>query len=180
MDAPAPAPPPDWRLIETLFMGGASHRELAQQFGLQYGCIRMHMHRHGLTKARKRAQELQPAEEASDPRPLNTMLGEKSARVRNSLANELMNATEALQSIPIPKAVRPFKQRAEAANTLALSAEKVFGWQGDLSSMKIDIVALSFPPGHPQSLLPNLPNGEIINVTPLPLEQDNPEPENAA
>ncbi|MBI2928372.1 MAG: hypothetical protein HYY24_22110 [Verrucomicrobia bacterium] len=116
----------DWELIKARYITGSSSSQVAAEFGLSVGAIQKRAMRGGWTRLRTGVKD---NVSGLVKQAVEMTLAEKSAKVRDGLADELMRQVETVQTLPVKGGLRALSERAELAQRMAASSAKVFGWE---------------------------------------------------
>ncbi len=127
----------DWELIKARYITGNSPRVLAAEFNLPVSAISKRVQRGGWLRLRTGVKQ---NVDRLVERAVTLTLAEKSAKVRDGLADELMRQVESVGRLPVRRGLRALSDRAELAQKMAASSARVFGWEPG-ASMQIALIS---------------------------------------
>ncbi len=139
----------DWELVKARYVTGSSPAQLAAEFNVPVSTIRKRAQRGRWLRLRTGVKQNvdRLVEQA-----VSLTLAEKSAKVRDGLADELMRQVETVQRLPVKGGVRALSGRAELAQKMAASSAKVFGWEPGVS-VNVGIIG-AFDPDDLELMVP--------------------------
>jgi hypothetical protein len=146
-----------WEVAKALWMQGIKPKEICAQLGVTEGALKMQAHRKRWNEVKEQAYRVQVTRVQQETRITD---------LRKDVTGILKQQVAALQGVTwTPKLT---KEYAGTMRDLVHSASTVEGWS-DSTNVRVDIHALSLPPGEPGSLLgPVVP--EIKACLPEPVE----------
>ncbi len=139
----------DWELIKARYITGNSPRVLAAEFNLPVSAISKRVQRGGWLRLRTGVKQ---NVDRLVERAVTLTLAEKSAKVRDGLADELMRQVESVGRLPVRRGLRALSDRAELAQKMAASSAKVFGWEPGVS-VNVGIIG-AFDPDDLELMVP--------------------------
>lgn len=130
-----------WEVAKALWMQGIKPKEICAQLGVTEGALKMQAHRKKWNQVKEQAYRVQVTRVQQETRITD---------LRKDVTGILKQQVAALQGVNwTPKLT---KEYAGTMRDLVHSASTVEGWS-DSTNVRVDIHALSLPPGEPGSLL---------------------------
>jgi hypothetical protein len=123
----------DWEMIKVRYVTGSLPKDLAAEFGVSIVAIKKRAGRGNWIRLRTATK----SNVSTMVEKALTTFPEKSKRVKEGLADELVRQTETLERVPSKKTIKDLSARAALASTVAQTAGQTFGWNksGDALSL---------------------------------------------
>jgi len=131
----------DWDMGLSLFVQRLTYPQIAQKLGVTKECVRQHAYRHSWARLRTQTA-VEPLQPSGEPltRAEQTLV-EKSRRVREAIAADVIESTKLLSKMRQSSNPRAFRERQSAVAELTGVASEVFNWRvADQGMVRVSVI----------------------------------------